>query len=104
MAFSVILYVLMGTHTPSIFGKQLAPKCFLDMGMLPLHLKVHSLWDQLPSKNYTCAMDNLHMASKFCKSAWRCKQKTMTYGVVRSDSQGVLKCVEQNVVTRKEDL
>ena len=86
------------------FRNQPAPKFFLDLGMSSLHARVHGLWDQLPSKNYTCAMDNLYMSSRFCRSAWRCKQKVMAYGVVRSDNRGVPKCVHQDAVTKKSDL
>ena len=86
------------------FRNQVAPKCFLDLGMSPLHARVHSLWDQLPSKYYACAIDNLYMSTKFCRSAWRCKQKVMIYGVARSDNRGVPKCVHQVAVTKKSDL
>ena len=74
------------------FCNQPAPKCFLDLGMSPLHSRLHSLWDQLPAKNYTCAMDNLYMPSKFCRPAWQSKQHVMAYGVVRRDNRGVTKC------------
>ena len=86
------------------FRNQPAPTFFLDLGMSPLHARVHSLWDQLPSKHYACAMDNLYMSSRFCRTAWRCKQKVMAYGVARSDNRGVPKCVHQDAVTRKTDL
>lgn len=86
------------------FRNQSAPKCFIEQGMCPLHARVHSLWDQLPGKNYTCAMDNLYMSTKLCRSAWRCKQQVMAYGVVRSKNRGVPCCVQQDVVTKKAEL
>ena len=86
------------------FRNQPAPKTFLDMGMSPLHARVHSLFDQLPGQHYDCAMDNLYMSAKLCRSSWRCKQKVMIYGVARSDKRGVPKCVEQKTYSKREDV
>ena len=44
------------------------------------------------------------MSSKFCRSAWRSKQHIIEYGVVRSDNQGVPKCIEQSAVTKNNEL
>ena len=72
--------------------------------MSPLHARVHSLFDQLPGEHYDCAMDNLFMSAKLCRSSWRFKQKVMIYGVARSDKRGVPKCVEQQVYSKKENI
>ena len=72
--------------------------------MSPLHSRVHRLWDQLPAKNYTCAMDNLYMPSKFCRPAWQSKQHVMAYGVVRRDNRGVPKYIKQSSVTKKNEI
>ena len=86
------------------FRNQPAPKLLLDLVMSLLHSIVHSLWDQIPSKNYTCAIDNLYMSRKFCRSAWRSKQHLMKYGVARSDNLGVPRCIEKSAVTKKFEL
>ena len=86
------------------FRNQPASKCFLDLGMSMLHSRAHSFWYQLPAKNYTCAMDNLYMSSKFCRSAWQSKQHVMAYVVVRSYNRGVSNCIEQSAVTNNNEL
>ena len=62
------------------FWNQAAPKIFLDMGMSPLHARIHALFDELPGMYYVCAMDNLYLSAKLCRSAWRCKQKIQVFG------------------------
>ena len=49
------------------FRNQKAPETFVQMGMSPLHARLHALFDQLPCKNYQCALDNLYMSAKFCR-------------------------------------
>ena len=43
------------------FRNQLAPRKWIGYGLLPLHGRVMSLFEQLPEKtgNYICGMDNL---------------------------------------------
>ena len=72
--------------------------------MPPLHARVHSLWDQPPSKNYTYAMENVYMLTKFCRSAWRYKQQVMAYDVAMSDNWGVPKYVEQTAFSKKHEV
>ena len=49
------------------FRYQASPKIFTDMGMSPLHARVHALLEQLPNKYYECAMDNLYISAKLCR-------------------------------------
>ena len=74
------------------------------MGMSPLHARVCALLNQLPGKYYQCAMDNLYLSAKLCRSAWRCQQKIQVYGVVRQSGRGIPKCILQKEVTRKADI
>ena len=110
------------------FRNQKAPDTFVNMGMLPLHARVHALFDQLPCKYYQCALDNLYMSAKLCRSVfdlfiffthffltyqcngliyrscWRSKQRIMIYGVTRKSGRGIPKCILQEEVSTKEDL
>ena len=74
------------------------------MGMSPLHARVHALFDQLPGKYYQCAMDNLYLSAKLCRSAWRCKQQVQVFGVVRQSGRGVPKSITQKEVTKKAEI
>ena len=49
------------------FRNQAPPKVFTDIGMSPLHARVHALIEQLPLSNYVCAMDNLYISAKLCR-------------------------------------
>ena len=53
------------------FRNQLAPRKWIDYGLLPMHGRVMSLFEQIPEKtgDYICGMDNLYNSSKFAKKA-----------------------------------
>ena len=74
------------------------------MGHSPLHARVLSLLDQLPSKHNFATMDNLFISAKFLRASWTHEKKVMTAGVCRKEGQGVAKCVEQEPVTTKDEI
>lgn len=86
------------------FRNQPVPKKYLDKGYSPLHAQVLALLDQLPSKHNYATMDSLFILAKFVRAAWVHPTKTMVAGVCRSEGRGVPKIVEQEAVTKKEDL
>ena len=51
------------------FRNQIAPKCWTDKELSPLHAQVMALVGQLPDNNYNCGMDNLFMSPKFANIA-----------------------------------
>ena len=66
------------------FRNQLAPIKWIDYGLLPLHGRVMSLFEQLPEKtgNYISVMDHLFNSQIFAKQALNENGKyVMTHGV-----------------------
>ena len=85
------------------FRNQLAPRKWIDYGLLSLHGRVMSLFEQLPEKkgNYICGMDNLFNSQKFAKQALNDSGKdVITHGVCQQ-SLGIPKCIVQDAVTKK---
>ena len=74
------------------------------MGMSPLRARVRALFDQLPGMYYVCAMDNLYLSAKLCRSAWRSRKKVQVFGVIRQSGRGLPKCLVQKEVSRKAEL
>ena len=89
------------------FRNQKAPDKWLKKELSPLHSRVMALFEQLPqnTSNYQCRMDNLFMSVKFAKFA-KCAApiSVMIHGVTRPSGRGVPKCIEQNLVTKKDEL
>ena len=75
-------------------------------GLSPLHSRVMSLLQQLPKSSafYKCGMDNLYISPKFAKISYNNSgKKVMIHGVC-CQSRGILQCILQDKVSRKEDL
>jgi hypothetical protein len=84
------------------FRNVAAPPVMVEKGVCPLHARVISMFEQLPSKHYTCGMDNLYISSKLALLAISCKAKVSVHGVARQSGRGVPKCVEQVAQTTKD--
>ena len=66
------------------FRNQFAPSKWIDYGLLPMHVRVMSLFEQLPEKtgNYICGMDNLFNSPNFEKQELNeSGNGVMTHGV-----------------------
>ena len=75
------------------FRNQLAPKCWTDKELSPLHAWVMDLVWQLPDRNYKCGMENLFMSPKFAKISKNDSGKgIMIHGVCRV-SRGIPNCI-----------
>ena len=86
------------------FMNQLAPKCWTNKELSPLHARVMALVGQLPNSNYKCGMDNIFMLPKFANIAKNDSGKgIMIHGVCRV-SRGIPNCIHQVAFTKKEEL
>ena len=100
--FLVDTYCLKGGYTYSFYLRNHpSPKKFLEKNYSPLHSRVLSLFEQLPSQNYKVGLDDLFISARFAKASEMLPQKVMIHGVARQKGRGVPKCVEQEVVASK---
>ena len=66
------------------FRNQLAPKCWTNKELSPLHARVMALVGQLTDSNYNCGMENLFMSPNFANIAKNDSGKgIMIHGVCR---------------------
>ena len=49
------------------FRNQLDPKCFIDKGMLPLHVICMALLEQVSSFPHSVGVENLYISAKFIR-------------------------------------
>ena len=88
------------------FRNQAAPKSWTEKGLSPLHAQVMGLIGQLPddTRNYVCSMDNLYISPNFANVMLnQSGRRVMIHGVCRP-SRGILKCIVQDTVTKKQDV
>ena len=74
----------------------------LNKGICPLHARVVSMFEQLPTQHYNCGMDNLYISSKLALLAISCEAKVCIHGVARQSGRGIPKCIEQVPQTTKD--
>jgi hypothetical protein len=92
-------------YTFTVYFRNIAsPPALIEKGLCPLHARVVSMFEQLPSKYSVCGMDNLYMSSKLALYAWTCRAKVYVHGVTRQSGRGIPKCIEQIPQTTKENI
>jgi hypothetical protein len=92
-------------YTFTVYFRNIAaPPALIEKGLCPLHARVVSMFEQLPSKHYVCGMDNLYMSSKLALYAATCRAKVYIHGVTRQSGRGIPKCIEQTPQTTKENI
>jgi len=90
-------------YTYTIYARNMpAPKKYIDRRISPLNSRVLFMFDQLPSKNHVCGLDNLYNSVKFCREAYIGKNQIMVHGVTRRVNRGLPAMVIQEEVKNKK--
>ena len=94
MAFSVMPFVKVASHTPFILETTPLQK-YIQKGLFPLHSCVSALFNMLRDREHHCVLDNLYMSAKFAKAAFNHPKQVWLCSIIRKAMHGIPKCVIQ---------